>query len=586
MGVFQELITRLTLDPSGYTHGAGVVVHDTHQAIEAIDELLLKAKEAGAGFGERFGIGEVIAPIIAIATAGGILEFGKHALEVSKDFDVLERHIQGVTQSASRMKAIMAFSEKESGKYGLASPEELAAVAAQLETMKLKTEEYLPVLEKLAAISPEGASSMKGLAEAFALIEQGQGARAIKELIRLGVTYEAMEKHGVRFSGMDNMTGMRQMLSNPKDALRGISGAVDDIGGPVLQQMLNSPEAKAQRFENAMNQAFRSAGNSIRSHLLPYMEGAEHVIDRMVEEGSVSKVVEEFMELFSIDPKNIEGSLDMIFSTVEKIPGQLRIVKDEFMQWWPAIQQGAEILAALWVADKVTAFGAAVVEAFSLVTAAVTSADAAEAMFDGLTGNLPALAAGTLAAAGAYEVLSNMIKGATESMKHFNTEAHKGETNKERIEKRAEIMKIEDKIHSTERDIAADTRYGSAFDKDRAKNEAKLKKLKAERDEAIKAYEKMPLEAKDKPGDDSKLGSTSNPQVPLLMQIAQNTHEMVKGLQRSALAGGDLGREGVNAVELAGMRGSAGRKLMQAMHEYFEGIYVGHQANLMRQGIR
>ena len=80
--------------------------------------------------------------------------------------------------------------------------------------------------------------------------------------------------------------------------------------------------------------------------------------------------------------------------------------------------------------------------------------------------------------------------------------------------------------------------------------------------------------------------TTVSPQTVYLQQIAQNTHEMVKGLQRSALAGGDLGREGVNAVEVAGMRGSAGRKLVSALNEYFEGVYVGHQANLMRQGIR
>lgn len=590
MPVFQELISRLILDPKAYEAGAAKVKAVSHEAMIAIDELVLKGKEAGAKLGESMKFGELFAPMAALGTAVGLFELGKEAVETSEKFDVLQRRLMGVTHSAERARQIMEFTEKQSGLFGVVgTPEQLDAVAAQLERLHLRTEEWLPMLEGLAAISPEGAAGMTSLAEALALIEQGQGGRAVRELERLGITIKDLEKHGLRFSGVDEATGTRQLLTSPNQALKGIRAAVADVAGPELAAFLNSAEAKAQEAKNALDNAFRTAGDTIRTVLVPAEQAAGEELDNLVSSGKIEHATSAFLGLFGLDSKDLKGGLAEIGDFLTSLPDKVAAVKREFLRWWPAVEEGAKVLAALWVAEKVTAFGTAVVGAFKAIFAAVEAADVAAAMFDGLTGNVAAIAVGAVAAGLAYAYLSDMIKGAADEADRLS------HMNPKRSEKwnevQQQLLKDEQNLRGLETTAELPVAPGEYADQ-RAERIRKLKS-KVEQEKAWLAFwgeaedeaNAMKEYKAGRHGDGSSRPSPLDPQTNYLRQIAQNTAESAKDLRRYALGGGDLGRLGVTRAEMHGMRGGAGSRLVNAIQAYIDEHSTHYSAAMMRQGI-
>ncbi len=587
MPVFQELITRLILESEKYVAGANRVKASTHEATLAIDELVLHSKEAGAKVGEALRFGELVAPLAAAASAVGIIELGKHAEETALEFDKLERHILGVTRSAQRTKEIMDFGEKQSGLFGIASPEQLDSVAAQLETLKLRTEEYLPVLEKLAVLSPEGAASMTQFAEAFALIEQGQGGRAIRELERIGITIKDLERHGLRFTGVDEQTGMRTLVTPPRQALKGIEATINEVGGPVLQEFMNSPEARFQRFKNAADQAFRSAGNEIIKDLVPAAEAGNEAIEHLTESGRIAHMTDAFLNFLGLESTNLEEGFMRIGEWITGIPDMLNAGKKKLMEWLPVLADIGEVMAGIFVGIKMASWVEAAVAGYRAVGLAAAAAAAAEETAEVASGVGIGVAV-TAAAAGvaAYEGLKSVIDNVTDSVNALS-DAHQharvAAENAVMAQKREEMRELLQQRKQLDAEIdKAKGAWDYGFygdDKGVGEMEAKGKTL----DQKIRALQ-LDMNAADKTPD-KKLESKPdplNPQTQLLQQIAVNTKEIAHDLRRYALGGGDLGREGVAAVDMRS--GAAKGRLVAAITEFVDAHTSKAIAGNMRYG--
>lgn len=632
MSVFQELISRLILDPTAYEAGAHAVTHAAHESMHAIDELVLHSKEAGAKMSESLKIGEILAPLAAVASAAGIIELGKEAWKTAREFDALERKLIGVTQSAERAKEIMEFSEHLSGLYGIAKPQELDAVATQLERLKLKTEDYLPVIQMLAVMAPQGASAMTEFAEAFALIEQGQGGRAIRQLERIGITIKDLERHGLRFSGLDEQTGMRQLVTPPKQALAGIKATIEDVGGPELKAQLNSPDAIAQRFENAWDRAMRGAGQAIRADFLPSIEAVTRVVDDENESGAIKRLTDGFLGLLGLRAGNLEGTLLRLSDFVEEIPNKVLEAKNAFLDWLPTITTVAEALATAWAIGKVIEFGSAVVGVYGKVTKAIagvtawitaqaaaeeaaSAANAADtATLTSLFAAELAVAEGAAAAAGAvitlesalgfglvavgalaigaaaFIAIKGMVDDATKSVTDFTSAVNGVHGKNESAETRALERKLADlrKKRDEEQEYLADDGMDEEdqasnlkpYDDAIKDNEAQLKKSRANDAAGLAVKEDAEKKAKE------DAANTNAPVNSLLRQIVQNTGATAESLKRFALGGGDLGKLGVAAVDMPGRHstGTAGR-LFAAINDHISSEFNRMQGGLMRQGI-
>ena len=523
---FQELVTRLILDPQAYKEGGEQVKRVTHEIKEQIEEMSLKAREAVAGTFERFKVGEILAPLAAMATAGGVLELGKHSLEVARDFDVLQRRIEGVVHSAERARKVMEFGESQSGLFGMFKPEELDDVAAVLEALNLKTETFLPTVQKLALVMGGGAGEMREFAEALGLIAQGESGRALRVLERAGISTQLLMKHGVAFNGP------REIASSPTQTVRGINAAIEDKFGGEMKQFDNGPEAVSQRLSNAYDQAFRKAGMAIQTFFLPYMEKATKVVSELVENGKVERIAKGFMSLFSMDTHSLEGAIQRVANVLEEVPNKIRRIQDFWKEFSGYFLGTIKLMTAAWFGMWAAGAIGTVVSAIGRVAVALKGLTILEGIQFAFMLGMEALKKNIVGVLAAIALTAGAFYGLSKIMDSISGIGEPGDGDTFRTPKAPSFKDSKDK---------------------------------------------------------SDLGFT-DPNTQYLQQISVNTGAMAKDMRKYALGGGDLGHIGVSPIELSRMRhsSSAGRAMQRvvvALEDLLSEHAADHTGQMMRQGI-
>jgi len=616
--VIDELITTFTLDAKEYKSGGEKVVEFTHKMEEGLKKAGEKAKEFAKTIGEKLKIKEVLAPITSLGNLSGLEDMGKDAVGVSQKFDLLERKIAGVTGSYAKAKEDMELAEKEAGRLGLFKPEELDAAALALERFGVSVKDYLPTVQSLAAVTGK---SMDEYSQALGLLANGKGEEALPVLEKAGISQELLKKHGVTFSADNKLT------SSPKQAIQGVNAAVQEKFGGVLQDMEGSGTARSARLGIAWEAVMRKIGDAIQRVLAPAIEGLTQGLDKLSESGQLDRIIGGFEKLFDMDPKTFSNGIQKIADILEGVPdkvGKAYSVLKEVVEWLePKVMFLAKIVGAIWVAEKVMAFGKAAVDAYKAIQLAIKGAataqvalDAAEIAGDVATGQPWLAAAAIVAGTAAFWGLSQAIGAVTDAMDDLSKASGKSSLDGKPVSAaRANVNKIRDELATA---IAERAKVGEAIDEGRVpygdyfqnevmrKEDEKVNALNAKYKNAIAVAKKEDKDAADaaaaaaaakKQADDIKkqLEGATSPQIPYLQQISQNTKKSAEELKRYALGGGDLGKMGVVPVEMAGLKGAqshlnaVGGHIQRNVSAAITGLIQDEinraMADLMRRGV-
>lgn len=566
--VEDELITKFSLDSKSMDSGAQHVVGLLGKVDHALTHTVDKAKDFGRELAEKLKFGELLAPLAALATAAGAFEIGKDAWKTANTFDILERKLAGLTHSYARAQELEKAAEGDAKKTGLFNVEQLEEAELALEKFGLRAEKYLPIIEAIGAVSGDG---LDQLAEAFGRLAGGDAGRGLMLIEKAaGIRHDDLVRAGVQFKGNE--------LANPKAALPQIMDLVQKQLGPVMAELTNSPQAKAQALAVEWETVMRRMGQAEQKLLSPAIKGLTEGLEEITESGLLDRVARGFEHLFGLDGKETKDIVVKIGEVFEKLPSKIQEVEDKFKEWWPSIVEGAKILISLWAAEKVTAFATAVVAGFMAITRAIAAADIAAAIFDGLTGNPVAIAAGLAAGIYMWAKLTDMINDATDAMDRAGATSTKhGKEYNELAEQNAKDRQERDKVKKF-LETPATWSPGISEDTIRAAQE-KLKGLNqkiAREDLGLQILgatedRKAEMEAALKKGapDAATDGKDVNQVVQngYLYQIAQNTHAMAKGFDKFAYGQGEYAKLGVTPLEIRGIQRGGG-----AMGEFISAL--------------
>lgn len=504
--VIDELISKFSLDTKGYEEGGKKVLDITHKAGEAFGKANEKAKELGKTISEKFKFGELLGPLAALGTAVGLVELGKDAVETARKFDVLERKLAGLTGSYARAKEIMKFGEEQAGLTGLFNPEQLDQASIELEAFGLNAEKYLPIVQALGAVFGSSGEGLDTFAQAIGRIAEGDPGRAMAILARAGIGRKELQAKGVTFNG-------RQPTSSPEKIIQAIELVVTEKYGGVLGEMIKSPDAVFGRLKVAWERFLISIGTAIETKVLPFVDSLSTSMTKIVESGQLDRIVNGFLSLFGVDGSQLGDVFQKIADALEGLPGKIKGLEDKFRGFfatlWENLPKLIGLMAALWATSTILEFANLAVQAYATITKAIGAAAAAQATLDAMTGVGIAIVLGALAVGGIVY---------------------------------AGVQALADQVSNSWNDSGKGGGAPSPGDV--------LKALaqKAAEDAAKKKADELR----------NGVGGVQDAQTYYLSQIASNTKQSATDLRKFAFGGGDLLRQGVTPIEMAGHMGGHG----------------------------
>jgi hypothetical protein len=342
MPTADEVVTKYTLDPSGYVAGGRKVVDTTRQTTHAIggfksfaNDPILKSLPGVFG-----GLADVVSKVATglLAAGGAFAAFAAYSINRYAEYNQLRLTFGGIFQDMAKADQMMAALEK----YAMKSmfPEEaLRRGALTLTQAKLSVEEFLPVLEILAAKS--GDISLEGLLNAADVLRRIRGGQTTEGLGpegvgRFGINKQDLMRLGGKFDKDGSFVGTWQ------EALALIKQASKESEG-ILKAMEGSETAQLSNAMEAVDKAVRSAGQSLAGTFLPMINTAASAATQMANSGVFTRIADEWGKLFNVTNEDgVLGFLATVAATLELLPGLIRdagkAAFDTIMQLAPFLQ--------------------------------------------------------------------------------------------------------------------------------------------------------------------------------------------------------------------------------------------------------
>ena len=331
-----DLITKFEADDRGYIAGTARMV----SATVAFGD---KVGEVTKTIAEKFKFTELIAPLAALGTAAGLVEMGKKAVDTAMQFDLLNRKLIGITQSAAKAKEIMAFGESEANKTGLFDAESLDRASIKLEGFGLNAQKYLPMLERFASLFGDGAESIDQLAVALGRLEEGGNTgRIMQMLARYGVGVNDLKAAGVQFKD-------KTPTSSPGVILEAIGSISQQPKYANLQKELEGgPKQKAGIAAHEITAAYNEAGQAILATFLPAFTRVGSLVKELVEGKYFDRLVASALGFFGVDSGNVGDAMDQISKVVKGLPENINAAKKELQPIFDVILGGLKDVKKAW----------------------------------------------------------------------------------------------------------------------------------------------------------------------------------------------------------------------------------------------
>jgi hypothetical protein len=309
--VVDELITKYSMDPSGYVSGATVVHRTTTGLHSAIGGL----SSAFSGLGNIAGTALKAAAGGVLALGAAVVGFGVYAVNAAADFDTLQRSLEAITGSAQRAKEVLAFAE-ELAIPSIFGADQLAEAAKVLEAFQLKTERFLPVAEKLGTVFGGDATRLMEFVNALGYIQSGRTGEGLEALSRGGISRKSLEARGISFEKSGEYLGDINRL------LDAIEAEVNQRFGGLAASMASGPAAQLASLWDQARRAVRQFGNELLTFVVPYVQFASQKLEQLVKSGGITELGKKVAEWVKPDGPIVSGVLTFV-STLMEIPNMI-----------------------------------------------------------------------------------------------------------------------------------------------------------------------------------------------------------------------------------------------------------------------
>lgn len=560
--VIDELITRYTLDDKDYDAGSKRILNETQQM----------ERQLGQAVGRVRGLFSSIfrpltSPLTGLLGGAGLFALGKEAVDLSMQYDLMTRSLEAITHSATRAKEVMKFVD------ALAIPskfvtQELGQAATRLEAFGLKTETYLPIVEKLGTVFGGSAQDLMQFTDALGRLKGGMSGRAFEEFARAGLNRQDFMKVGLRFEKSG------ELLSPINEALDAVVKLVNQRFGTLSQTVGSSYSARWATFAEQSQRALRQVGGTILNEFLPAAEQMGGVLENLVSSGQVSRIARNWLDALGFSAGGLKSAMQTVADVLEVLPDRAKTFFDEIKGGLSFVYNyGTRIgvlWASIWAGTKAYEAIQLLIAGMSALKSAIVGAAAAQAALDVASGAKgAALAAAALAAGVAtYYALSNSLSDAEREMAALHGETTGLASALDRAGEAAvragdkingmAHKKAQDRVRTLadrEADLVSKITDLAVMPGEKEEMNRELKDVRRQLKEALADLRKTP---KDKPTaaesakPDDTLGSGQG--LDYLGQIAANTKAQVENFSRFAFGGGDLAAAGVSPVELATIR--------------------------------
>lgn len=313
--IVDRMVTEYVLDSRPYSAGTRDVVRDTAIAGRAMDHAEAKARGLGHGMG-RFmaGIAGAIRTAAFALTAAGasVIGFGIYAMKTAAEFDTLERTLVAVTGSAQRAREILSFVE-ELAVPSVFSTADLAEAARTLEAFGLKTELFLPVVEKLGTVFGGSAEKLDQFVRALGYIRGQRFGEGFEALAAAGINRQELMGAGLQFGAGG------QFVGDAEQALAVIERLVREKYGRLAEEMASGPAARMASAWDNIQRGIRRAGAALLEAFLPYLDMVTDVVGGWVDAGVFEGVGKRIAEWFAPDGKLVRGVL-LVAAYIAELP--------------------------------------------------------------------------------------------------------------------------------------------------------------------------------------------------------------------------------------------------------------------------
>lgn len=309
MALLDRMVTEFVLDHRKYRTGANAVVADSDRAGHAID----KAKHKSVDFSGTLGMaGRALSALFAAAGAigAGLVGLGAYAAKAAADFDTLERTLTAVTGSAARAKEILEFVDEISIP-SIFSSEILADAAKTLEAFQLKTERFLPIVEKLGTVFGGSAEKLNQFVRALGYIKSGRFGEAFEALAAAGVGRMDMKRMGLKFDKGGSFLG------DAKQALDAVEKLVNERYGRLAEEMATGPAARMASMWDQVKRGIRQAGAELLKGFLPYIDLISAKVGEWVKGGEFGKIGKTIAGWFAPTGPVTQGAMNFLAILLE-----------------------------------------------------------------------------------------------------------------------------------------------------------------------------------------------------------------------------------------------------------------------------
>ncbi len=521
MAVADTLITRYQLDDR-YSQKAKQVEQATRKIGDAMDGA---GKRAGglSNILATVGRGAVGALSMLGQVAGvgaiGILGLAGVAVKASADMDSLKRALVAVAGSSEEAEKQLARLKEVAKAPGLGFKEAIqGSVRLQAAGFSaLLAERALKAFGNAIATVGGGKEELDGVSMALAQIAS-KGKISAEEILQLAERVPQIRKAMQAAFGTSDTEKLQEMGIEAEEF---VSRVVSEL--EKLPQVTGGAKNAIENLGDALFRAFSQAGDVINRFLIPAIETVGSWLTWMVETGVITRIVEGFLSLFNLGSSDtpIVKLLAYLTATFEELPSLVRrglnYIGEAFEKVGRYIKLTLAAAFAILVTGAVFRAITAIITAYRALGTTLAGIAAIQAFMVGLVpGGIAQIAIATALGVAAFGGMMYLLNKVGEEFNNLKPPP-----------------------------IWTDIATRSAILEEQFKNQAGNTPVGMPG--ASEAGSSLP---------DRKPATALQAIARATGETARNTREQVD-LQRFALGGGDLGKLGVDAVQIRRMKRGA-----------------------------
>lgn len=366
--IVDTLVTRYTLDASGYKKGADDVKKSTKGAADSIKSLKDTAGKLSSSFsgisssfsdlqGRVMGVVGTVLKFGAVA-ATALIGLATYAVNAAVEMDTLKRRLVGVTGDAAKAARLWEV-VKKLAQDSMFETGPVAEAAIMLEAFGVSAEKWTKLAVVMGSAFGGTADKLADFVAILGRLKGGQISEALGPdgLGRFGVSREVLRQFGAVFDKNGAFVG------SAEEAMAIIERVVKEKFGAIAASMEGGPMAKLASFWDSVKFAAAEAGAVILTALLPHVEQLTNLFSWLVSSGVITDITTKLVGLFNIGSGQsplVYGVLLLISSVYELANAIPELVK-RFSVGMDSIKDAIALVATLAVAG----FAIAVVQAVS-----------------------------------------------------------------------------------------------------------------------------------------------------------------------------------------------------------------------------